>query len=274
MRIKHQQLLANIKGKEKIKVVFLELFKGMWKLDPVFRRMLDDPYFEPIILVCPCVSYGEDAMWKGMQETYAFFKDKSYPVISAYNEVEKRWTSLKEINPDIIFFSIPHNMTRKEYYEDAYLNYLSCYVPYSHQVSSYHNFVPQYDMLFHNAQWRIFAPHKYSYNISKVISHTKGRNVYITGYPMMEEVFKGKVQNYEYHGWKNKDNRKRIIFAPHHTVDVDYLPYSNFLEYAEKFIKLAEEYKEKVVWSFKPHPELKVKLYKHKDWGKQRTDEY
>lgn len=273
MHIKHQRLLADIKDKEKIKVVFLELFEGMWKLDPVFRKMLDDPRFEPIILICPCISYSEDVMWEGMERTYTFFKNKNYPVISAYVKAEERWINLQEIKPDIVFFSIPHNMTKKEYYYDAYLNYLSCYIPYSHQVSNYHNFLPQYDLFFHNAQWKIFAPHICSYNISRTISHTKGRNVYVTGYPMMEAVFNKKLLH-DNNIWKNKDNRKRVIWAPHHTVDVDYLPYSNFLEYAEDFLKLVEKYKDKVVWSFKPHPELKAKLYKHKDWGKKRTDEY
>ena len=273
MRLKHHQLLHDLKGKEKIKVIFLELFKGMWKLDPVFKKMLNDPYFEPIILVCPCVSYGEDAMWKGIEETYCFFKNKNYPIISAYNEIEKKWIKLAELNPDIVFFSIPHNMTRKEYYEDVYLNYLSCYVPYHHEVGSYNGNISQYDEFFHNAQWKIFVSHKCSQDIYKKISHAGGKNVIVTGYPMMEEFFrKNKDKNTK--NWKNTDNRLRVIWAPHHTIGVDYLPYSNFLEYAESFRRLAEKYKDCIFWSFKPHPELRLKLYAHIDWGKEKTDSY
>ena len=84
MRIKHEQLLTEKKEKEKIKIVFLELFKSMWKLDPVFRKMLEDPYFEPIILVCPCVSYGDNAMWTGMQETISFFEEVLRLVLSSF----------------------------------------------------------------------------------------------------------------------------------------------------------------------------------------------
>lgn len=45
MQKKHKQLIEQIKGKEKIKVVFLAIHKSVWKVDPVFKKMLDDPYF-------------------------------------------------------------------------------------------------------------------------------------------------------------------------------------------------------------------------------------
>jgi CDP-glycerol glycerophosphotransferase (TagB/SpsB family) len=35
-----------------------------------------------------------------------------------------------------------------------------------------------------------------------------------------------------------------------------------------------DKYKDKVQFAFKPHPQLKPALYKHKDWGKERTDAY
>lgn len=272
MHIKHGQLLVDIKDKEKIKVVFLELFKGMWKLDPIFRKMLEDPSFEPIILVCPCISYSEDAMWKGMHGTYTFFKNKNYPVISAYIEAEERWINLQEIKPDIIFFSIPHKMTRKEYYENAYLNYLSCFCGYGYIISEMGNKVPNFDQPLHNALWKNFVTDEYAYNGFKKYSTIKGRNTILTGYPALEYL----VNNPEkILAWKTQDKRKKIIFAPHHTIENIYgFKLSNFLEYADFFKELSLKYKNDVVWCFKPHPELKVKLYQHSDWGVERTNCY
>ncbi len=273
MRIKHQQLLQGIKVKKKIKVVYLELFKGMWKLDPVFKKMLEDPYFDPVILVCPCISYGNDAMWGGMNETFSFFEKKNYPVISAYDKAVDKWITLSDINPDIVFFSIPHNMTRKEYYKDAYLNYLSCYVPYNHDVGVFGGIVNQHNQLFHNAQWKIFTPHQCSYEIYKKFSESKGLNVEVTGYPPMERFFDKKDTGL-ISSWKNSDHRIRVIWAPHHTIDGDLLPFSNFLSYADNIQLLAKKYKNDIFWSFKPHPELKIKLYSHPLWGKLKTDLY
>lgn len=38
MEKKHKKLLQQIKGKEKIKVVFLAIHKSVWKVDPVFQK--------------------------------------------------------------------------------------------------------------------------------------------------------------------------------------------------------------------------------------------
>lgn len=76
MQKKHQILLSQIKGKERIRVVFLTIHKSVWKLDLVFQKMLEDPFFEPIILVCPYTVYGEERMWEDMQECLTYFREK------------------------------------------------------------------------------------------------------------------------------------------------------------------------------------------------------
>ena len=52
------------------------------------------------------------------------------------------------------------------------------------------------------------------------------------------------------------------------------LSYSCFLRYYQVFLNIAEKYKDKIQIAFKPHPLLKVKLSKHKEWGQQRTEDY
>ena len=51
MRIKHQELLAGLQGKKKVRVVFLVLHENTWKADEVFQRMLADNFFEPVYLL-------------------------------------------------------------------------------------------------------------------------------------------------------------------------------------------------------------------------------
>lgn len=60
MQRRHKLFLQKLKDKKNKKVIFLVLFESVWKLDAVFRKMLDDPYFEPIILVIPFTPYGEE----------------------------------------------------------------------------------------------------------------------------------------------------------------------------------------------------------------------
>ncbi|GAA5093737.1 CDP-glycerol glycerophosphotransferase family protein [Wohlfahrtiimonas larvae] len=225
--------------------------------------MLQDPYFEPIILVCPYVVYGEDSMHRDMADTYQYFHDKGYPVLSSYNADDQSWLKLEEISPDIIFFTNPHDLTRKEYYEDAYLNYLSCYVPYHHEVD---NEDVQYNQIFHNAMWIIFSTHLVSRDLYLTLSCLKKQNIVLSGYPFLENISQLVID-------KNSQEKKVIIYAPHHEIGRE-RPYSTFLEYADIMKKLSDKYKDQALFVFKPHPMLKSKLYIHQDWGKERADSY
>uniref|UniRef100_UPI003A93963C CDP-glycerol glycerophosphotransferase family protein n=1 Tax=Kordiimonas sp. TaxID=1970157 RepID=UPI003A93963C len=272
MQRHHQNLIADLKDKEKIRIVFLVIHASVWKIDSVFKRMLEDPFFEPEILVCPYIAFGENRMLEDMEQAYTYFKGKNYSVRKALKN-DGSWLKIEELKPDIVFFTNPHDLTIPEYYKYAYMNYLSCYVPYHHEVGSYMDDIDQYDQLFHNTMWLIFSPHTYSYEIFRNISQAKGENVFVTGYPMLEESF-GIKNSGKGNFWKNNDKRLRVIWAPHHTIDSPELPYSNFLKYAEDIQQLSLKYKDSIVWSFKPHPILKSKLYEHPQWGKHRTDTY
>ena len=162
MSIKHKEILQNLQNKKRIKVVFLVLYKTMWKSDTLFKKMQENIYFEPIILVCPDVSYGDKQTFEDMDDTSSYFKNLGYKTIDSYDKKESRWITLDEIEPDILFFTRPHKLTFYEYYENAYLNYLSCYIPYHHEIGDYGDNIAQYNQSFHNAMWKIFTPHECS----------------------------------------------------------------------------------------------------------------
>lgn len=268
--------LIELQNKTKIRVVFLAIHSSIWKVDSVFKKMLADPLFEPVVLVCPYTTYGDDRMFEEMFQSYKYFKEiKKYPTILSYNIKSNTWLSLDDIQPDILFFTNPHNLTLENYYEYGYKNYLSCYVPYHHETSKYGNNKAQYGQPFHEAQWLIFSSCRESLNTFKDVSALKGRNVHLTGYPAMEELL-DKIEGGAFQDpWKSKCKRKRVIWAPHHSIDKGgALPYSSFIAIAESMKKLCSKYKEKLVWCFKPHPLLKPKLYIHPDWGKEKTDLY
>lgn len=268
MQKKHTETLQKVKGKNKVKVVFLAMNKSMWKVDTVFKKMLNDPFFELEILICPDTIYGEKQMLEDMEEAYDYFLEKKYPVKKSKRD-DDSWIKLDEINPDIVFFTRPHNSTHEEYYENAYLNYLSCYVPYGHSVSKYDNYKAQYNQPFHNAMWMVFGPHQECLDIFKEYSATRGKNVVITGYPSCEAFFEDKKSN----PWKSED-RLKVIWAPHHTISDPHIPYSNFLKMADDFLELTKRFSNDIQFAFKPHPILKSKLYLHPEWGERRTNAY
>lgn len=76
--------------------------------------------------------------------------------------------------------------------------------------------------------------------------------------------------------WRNSnEDLKKAIWAPHHTIEEKGdLVYSNFLRYHQVMLNVAEHFRDRVQFAFKPHPLLKIKLYGHTDWGQTRTDNY
>jgi CDP-glycerol glycerophosphotransferase (TagB/SpsB family) len=178
----------------------------------------------------------------------------------------------KVINPDIVFFTNPHKLTKKEYYITNYRDRLTCYVPYSFQVS--YLLQEQYNQIFHNLLWIAFYETAIHKNFALKYAINKGKNVIVTGYPNIDLFFDRSYLPKD--RWKISDRHiKRIIWAPHHTIDKTlYLNYSNFLKVNDLFIEIAKHYKGKIQIVFKPHPLLKNKLYLLPEWGKEKTDEY
>lgn len=272
MQLKHKRLLKNIRKKKILNVIFLVNNQSVWKSDSLFNKMMNDEYFNPSILVCPNIMYSDSDMQQELSDTYNFFKNKNYHVYNTYNKDNKTWLSIKTINPDLIFFANPHSITRNEYYSNAYYNYLSCYIPYFYLITSHDDDQSIYNYTFHNAMWKIFLPHDIALERTKITASNNGINALVTGYPACEHFFQTDINKTSV--WKKQLTlKKKIIWAPHHTIDSNLdLHLSNFIIYADFFKELSLKYKNLVQWSFKPHPLLKMKLYNHIDWGKNKTD--
>ncbi|MEA2016527.1 MAG: CDP-glycerol--glycerophosphate glycerophosphotransferase, partial [Actinomycetota bacterium] len=156
-RVQYNQRKAEkkIRGKNKIRVVFFVVHAPIWKLDNVYRKMLDDDRFDPSIVICPYTPFGKKIMNQFMDEAFIVFERKGYKPIRAYNSTTGKWLDVKnEMKPDIIFFTNPHYLTKKEYYISHYLNSLTCYVPYAFMTPNTYDY--QFNQFFHNTVWKAF----------------------------------------------------------------------------------------------------------------------
>jgi len=271
---KHKKLLSRLKGKSRLKVVYLTTHKSIWKVDPIFKKMLDDNFFEPVILVCPYLVFGKERMLEELKETYEYFNSKGYPVMNSYNQQDDTWLKLKDLNPDILFFTNPHSLTKSEYYEKAYKKYLSVYVPYYFMATDHGGDSNElYNNRFLLAMLKVFWPSEYHKRCHNKYSINKAKNAVVAGYSASEYFFSEGFKNANV--WKQQlSPRKKIIFAPHHTIEGKENSLSSFLLLADFMKDLAVKYSTSAQWSFKPHPILKPKLYQHKDWGVEKTEEY
>ncbi|MFC6099515.1 CDP-glycerol glycerophosphotransferase family protein [Olivibacter domesticus] len=277
--IKSQQeqnrlLEEKIAGKAKIKVAFFVVFSAVWKFDELYKLLVASERFEPVIFICPYLIYGQEKMLEEMNIASKKLQEKGYHVVNTYNAKNDSWLDIKqEFKPDIVFFTNPYRyVTKDDYYITNFSDVLTCYVPYSCAVCSLQK--SQYDQLFHNLLWRFFVETPINLEFSKTFSRIKGINTRVSGYPSLDVFLNKNYQPTDV--WKIKDAQvKRVIWAPHHTIDNrEELDFSTFLFYHEFMLKIATELEGKIQLAFKPHPILKAKLYDLEGWGKERTDNY
>ncbi|MGR5539585.1 CDP-glycerol glycerophosphotransferase family protein [Vibrio campbellii] len=261
-----KRIRRKTKHGDQIKVVFLVLEKSMWKTDLLYQAMDKHPHYCPMILVIPrCNASDIEA---NTRQTEAFFVDKGYRVSRSCPS--EQWAEEDDvINQDLIFFTNPHNDSLEKYSISSLRNKLTCYVPYFELLDL--NFAIHFNGPTENLVWKFFQINEIHRKIAQEYAYNEGSNSVVVGYPATEALYND--SQYE-NPWINP-SLKKIIIAPHHSIaDSSFLSNATFLENAECLKALAVKYSDQVNFAFKPHPLLKEKLYRHPDWGKEKTDQY
>jgi len=274
LRIKDRLLLFGKKSREektieriqkkiqhggKINVAFFSMSVSFWKYDELFSLLQKHPHYNPCVIFTPRPIDPPNIQEMHRQKVSAYCKSKGFRIQD----------SLQDFIPDIIFYAQPYkNSVSEDLRAYNFLDKLICYAPYAFFIS---NYKWAYDAQVHNLAWKLFYPSELHRQNAKEIAFNKGTNVEVVGYPLADKF----VCNVQSDPWKIKDrNVKRIIWGVHHSIlNSDLASCGTFLENAEFMLNLAKS-RPDCQFAFKPHPHLKEHLYKHPDWGKNRTDAY
>lgn len=276
IKINQLKALEKVRNKKKIKVVFFLINVDIWKLDSVYWSLKNASRYEPIVIICPFLSKGDVFLNSELKKGIEFCEKREYDYFLGYNMQLKEAIDIKQIiNPDIVFFTNPNNLTSKEFLIDNYLDKLSCFVPYSFRIDRLYNY--EYNNRLVNLTWINFYETKIHKKLSKKYAANSGRNVIVSGFPALD-VYSTKTELVNNEVWKKSlQKRKKIIWAPHWTIK-NYqstgLDWSCFLDYSEIILDLAIEYKDKIQIAIKPHPLLKTLLEKDSLWGGIKTRKY
>lgn len=268
----HTRELQRLKNEKKIKVAFLLINESIWKYDYLYFLLQKDSRYEPVVFICPFLNYGDELMRKEMEQIYLEFKKRGYTVRKTLEDDGSFLDIKSEFKPDLVFFCTSWSHPLKKYQIRNFSNTLTCYVPYAFMTSFL--FDAHYNKELHKLVWKYFLPTKEHFEFKNRYEKIKVNNALVTGYPGMD-VFLDKEYK-PHNAWKKQENlKKKIIWAPHHTipgVPQNALDYSTFLTYAEGMIDLAKTLQKEVQFAFKPHPNLRGKLYSI--WGERKTNAY
>lgn len=268
----HKKSIARLQQKDRCTVAFFLQNSAIWKYDTLYRLLEQSEHYKPIIVIVPYnvhLIYDRKECLNVMKETVNFARQSGYDYISAYDFEHEKWLDVKKIvKPDIVFFTKPYKDTLPQYHIYNFKEQLTLYVPYG--INCMNLFKNNYGLSFHNLLWKLLVETEFQKQYAEQYQLCKGDNVEVVGAITIE-----KLMSQDYHPvdvWKPQSTpKKRIIWAPHHTVDYLF-NFSNFLEYADFMLELADRYKEQVQFAFKPHPVLKFKLLNI--WGKEKTESY
>ena len=251
-----------VRRKKVIKVAFILSDLGKWKTEPLYQAMLLNGRFQPLLLVTPYINRDNS----GLTLLCNYLDKNNYK----YYILEDNYKISQTIKPSIIIYQEPYSKII-----DKTLNYkhnlrsLFCYVNYGFHCEQ-NRWLLNQPML--NFCWQIYYENGLALKgVSKHMTN-KGKNTIVTGLPMTEAFIQpiSCMKN----PWRKQNKiKKRIIWAPHYTINNDSaFCYSTFLEYSKFMLETAEKYKDYIQIAFKPHPVLLTKLYDL--WGKEVTDKY
>ncbi len=261
-------ILRRIRMQDKIRVVFFLSNLSQWKYDSLFKLLLHNERYEPIIVPFLYPHYTKTEQHHIESDIVTYCIKNDYPYLRGYDIDRGKALPAKELAPDIVIYTQPYNQGYNFWRINKFWRKsLFIYTPYGICIEKDAQF---YDTLLQNIAIINFYPSIYFKQLFEQKVYTKGRNIAVVGNPIYDTLCSNKYVNSP---WRLSASYKRVIWAPHHTIlQSDFLQYSNFLQVADDMLMLARKYKDQIEFVFKPHPRLLNKLYEV--WGSERADEY
>lgn len=251
-----------LKQKSRIKVLFVLPCLAKWKTEPLFIAMQSNPFFIPSIGVTVSYTDSPSILSEKVRELESYLSQKGYD----YTELSPL-VNHNHIDADIVFYN---EASTAQDFIGFFPNALFCYVSYCFETAIEKGLL---NSLYQNACWLYFVENQMLIDYAKALMDNKARNMIPTGLPIVDVLLRSASQ-FENPWKKQQTKKKRIIWAPHHSIneETNGLHFSTFLQYSSSMLILAERYRDVVQIAFKPHPVLKTNLYSL--WGKAKTDEY
>lgn len=255
--------IKNDSKRRKINIVFIINFQ-LSVMDELIRLLSEDPLFNTTAVIIPYDPHGLNLFDKGLNEyqlkdyveTYEYFKEMKCSLIKGYDEESKSLIDIDDLRPDIIFYATPWEVQLPKQFriENLSKNILFCYIPYGIYAAQMQE--DQFNRWIHNKAWKIFSETKIHKQLATKYSDIGSSNVVVTGYPKMDPLINGNHAKNPYQ-WKDPlHQKKRVIWAPHHSIGSAPTAFSTFDKNYNFFYDYAKTHTE-IEWVFKPHPALR-----------------
>lgn len=272
-RENYQEVLKDIRQKEKIKVAFLLVNTDIWKYESLYYEFQKEESYEPIVIICPFTVKGPDFLQSELKKSIDYCESNKLNFFLAFDEVKNKPVDInKALDLDLVFLANPNRLSSKEFQVSNFKDKLTCYVPYSFRMDTLYKY--NYDSEMVNLTWLNFYETPIHKKLSQQYARNNGENVVVSGFPYLNSF----QRHSERDEWKPQNKqKKKIIWGPHWTIkgfQTSGLDWSCFLTFYDTFLQIANEFEDVAQFAFKPHPFLRKTLEKPELWGKDRTQKY
>ena len=255
-----------------IRVVFLSFYFEAWDaLADIYRQMLADPRFEPVVISIPRRLTGETT-YSGEDRVSEFYDSQGIEHLRFDFEDSTIGTAkLRELAPDYVFLNYPWQRNYQPGYRAETLSEFTkvCQVPYysfalinepgDHGVAPY-----LYTQRSHQLSSLIFTQ-----DAAVVDAYAKtsrgNSHVHLTGSPKIDSlVNNGRVKN---------GDRYTMVWAPHHSYSSHWLNFGTFAKMHKEMLHFAETHND-VDIVMRPHPFLFGTLAERQVVNKAELDDW
>ena len=246
-----------VKNKQKINVYFIVYTSTIWQYDSVYKTMQKSDLFNPVIVLTVFADTNMDASYDQYLMSKKWFIDNGYNILSMCdNKSRHANVSWDKLAADIIFVTGPYTVFPKELCSwNASLNSLVCYAPYGAYIDVQNEWF--YNLPIKRYAWKLFYETEINRKIASGISPLGDENVIVTGYTKMDTYYSD-IPVDENAIWKiSSSKQKKIIFAPHHSLERKENKFSTFDLNFRFILEYAKKNCEKTTWIYKPHPMLR-----------------
>ena len=271
-KIEKQLICRKFRQGKPLTICLFQARPGMRCFDYLYKILQNDPRFIVKYVIMPDPNFGKESLIRNVREVYEELLSHGYPndmIIKGYDAYTDSFVDLQQLNPDILFYTDfwkPHFLPN--FYIDRFRNKITLLTEYGF-ATMHDESVCTFDL---NNQVDIYF--RYSPKLlesAQKLMKNKAKNVVLTGSPKLDVRFD---ESYIAKSpWKT-DKLKKIIWAPHHSSENpdSMYRYNAFYEISEFMLSVAEKYKDKVQFIFRPHPLLIEKLKMH--WGIAKQEKY
>lgn len=264
-----KKIKQRIAQRGKVNIAFLVNDSTKWNASNLVQAFLEDPRFD-------CKLYltltGRDKTQEERANTYlkekAWFLSLNLPLIDLYDVDTNIVKPITSYDFDIIFFQQPWGL--RQILKQVVGYALPAYLPYAYHV--YANYKMQYKKSdFLPWLWRYFEQSEWHKKAHLRIDPEAEAQIVVTGYPKLDVYLDSHDINSSI--WKGINPKKRVIYAPHHSVGDEVQSISTF-EWNHDFIfTLAQKYPD-ISWIYRPHARLPYAVTRTGLMSKETYEKY